>query len=88
MPSQAAIPPLLSSYLSSLPSAGSLTLITSVLDVSANWIVLRHILAALKAQPLGSSEQVAEVRIIFISWLRGSGFWGNGAKKLVSPLLL
>lgn len=84
MPSQPAIPPPLSNQFPFLPPAGSLTLITSVLGASANWIVQRHILAALKPQPLASVKEGADVKIMLISWLRGSELWGEALKKLVS----
>ncbi|KAL8654769.1 MAG: hypothetical protein Q9210_001302 [Variospora velana] len=82
MPSQPAIPPALSNQFPCLPPAGSLTLITSVLGASANWIVQRHISAALKPQPLASVKEGTDVEIVLISWLRGSEFWGEALKKL------
>ncbi|KAL8781502.1 MAG: hypothetical protein Q9213_005975 [Squamulea squamosa] len=47
MPSQPPIPPLLSTQLRSA-SEGSLSLVTSVLGASANWVILRQIYAVLK----------------------------------------
>ncbi|EAW09269.1 uncharacterized protein ACLA_034720 [Aspergillus clavatus NRRL 1] len=48
MPSQPAIPPLLSPYVTSLPQS-SLTVLSSVLDATGNWLVLRFLHAALSA---------------------------------------
>lgn len=49
MPSQPAIPALLSPLLQTPPKACSLYLLTSVLSASTNWLVLRFIYAALLA---------------------------------------
>ncbi|RHZ56015.1 uncharacterized protein CDV56_106474 [Aspergillus thermomutatus] len=48
MPSQPALPPLLTPYVSSLPHS-SLTVLSSVLDATGNWLVLRFLYAALSA---------------------------------------
>ncbi|KAH1499793.1 hypothetical protein LV164_002602 [Aspergillus fumigatus] len=48
MPSQPAVPPLLSPYVTSLPPS-SLTVLSSVLDATGNWLVLRFLYAALSA---------------------------------------
>lgn len=82
MPSQPAIPPLLSTHLQSVPPPGSVTLVTSVLGASANWIILRQIYAALKVQSPQSGENQDNV-VILVSWLRGVEFWKDGARKLV-----
>ncbi|KAL8811590.1 MAG: hypothetical protein Q9200_001681 [Gallowayella weberi] len=79
MPSQPPIPPLLSTHLHSTPPRGFLSLVTSVLGASANWIILRHIFAALKHP---SSDQEQATGVVLVSWLRGSDFWRDGAKKL------
>lgn len=84
MPLQPTIPPPLSDHFLSLSPASSLTLITSVLGASGTWIVGRHISAALKPQPLVADEQGTDVAIVLMSWLRGSEFWAEGMKKLVS----
>ncbi|KAL8807386.1 MAG: hypothetical protein Q9182_000725 [Xanthomendoza sp. 2 TL-2023] len=80
MPSQPPIPPLLSTHLHYTPPRGFLSLVTSVLGASANWIVLRHIFAALQHP---SGDQGQDTAVIVVSWLRGSDFWRDGAKKLV-----
>ncbi len=81
MPSQPAIPPLLSNHLQSATSKGSLCLVTSVLGASANWITLRKIYAALKL-PFGQQDGVTAV--VLVSWLHGLDVWKDGAKRLVS----
>ncbi|MCJ1463266.1 hypothetical protein MMC07_001872 [Pseudocyphellaria aurata] len=80
MPSQPTIPPLLSTLLSPLPPAGSLTLLTSVLSTSTNWLVLRIIHAALK--PPDSHRKDLEVSVVLVSWLRGWDTWCEGARRL------
>ena len=83
MPPQPTIPPLLSSHLSSPTSAGSLKLVTSVLGASANWIILRHVQAALKPQLPIPSDNEGNTAIVFVSWLRGLDFWKDGTRRLV-----
>ncbi|KAL8839056.1 MAG: hypothetical protein Q9170_001892 [Blastenia crenularia] len=82
MPSHATIPPPLSNYMTSLPPQGSLTLITSVLGASANWIILRHIWAALNNERLAPNESRLDAKVVFVSWLRGFDFWKDGARRL------
>lgn len=86
MPSQPLIPPLLVPLLSSLPPQGSLTLITSVLAASTNWLVLRFLYAALKDRGLKDEGEVAgeEARVVLVSWLRGWELWREGEMRLVS----
>ncbi|GFF27256.1 hypothetical protein IFM46972_02022 [Aspergillus udagawae] len=48
MPSQLAVPPLLTPYVTSLPQS-SLTVLSSVLNATGNWLVLRFLYAALSA---------------------------------------
>ncbi|KAL8982410.1 MAG: hypothetical protein Q9205_003070 [Flavoplaca limonia] len=79
MPSQPAIPPALSNLLRLSLSKGSLSLLTSNLGVSANWIILRQIYTALKPRP----DQRHEVNaVILVSWLRGLDIWKDGARRL------
>ncbi|KAL9600627.1 MAG: hypothetical protein Q9219_003060 [cf. Caloplaca sp. 3 TL-2023] len=82
MPSQPAIPPLLSSHLPTLPPQGSLTLITSVLRASANWIILRQLWVADKAGSSASNEDATNVKVVLVSWLRGLDFWRDSARRL------
>ncbi|KAL8659671.1 MAG: hypothetical protein Q9226_000296 [Calogaya cf. arnoldii] len=79
MPSQPAIPPPLSSHLQPALFKGSLSLVTSVLGASANWIILRQIYAALKVT---SGHQEESTAVILLSWLRGLDVWRDGARRL------
>ncbi|KAL8772011.1 MAG: hypothetical protein Q9209_002676 [Squamulea sp. 1 TL-2023] len=78
MPSQPPIPPILLTHLQS-PSKGSLSLVTSVLGASANWVILRQIYAALKP-PFG--HQAEATAVVLVSWLRGLDVWKDGARRL------
>lgn len=92
MPSQPSLPPLLIPYLP-LPSS-SLTLLTSTLGASSNWLVLRFLHAALSpphsfsdtlsptTNPVPTLSESPKTNIILISWLRDFSFWKDGAKKL------
>lgn len=57
--------------------------LTSVLNASTNWILLRHVYSALKSHASPSTELVGGTAVLFISWLHGSDFWRDGARKLV-----
>lgn len=82
MPSHPPIPPLLSQYISHIPSS-SLTLLTSTLAATTNWLVLRFIHAALKPAALDEPDHVsADTKVILVSWLRNGNFWKDGGKKL------
>lgn len=83
MPSQPPIPPLLSSYLA-LPQESSLSLLTSVLGASSNWLVLRFLYSALTPHKAAETNDVSEneTKVVFISWLRDWSFWKEGAKRL------
>ena len=84
MPSQRTIAPLLVPHLSSVPPAGSLTLVTSVLGASASWLILRYMYAVLHSwSPIDSAVGKGPV-IVVISWLRESDNWKDGGKRLVS----
>lgn len=72
------IPPLLESYLS-LPSEASLTLLTSILGASSNWLVLRYLYSHLRG-PEGNED----VGVVFVSFMRDGAFWREGCGKLVS----
>ncbi|KAL8643110.1 MAG: hypothetical protein Q9228_000290 [Teloschistes exilis] len=56
--------------------------LTSVLNASTNWILLRHVYSALKSHSSPSTELVGGTAVLFISWLHGSDFWRDGARKL------
>lgn len=82
MPSHPPIPILLSQYISHLPSS-SLSLLTSTLAATTNWLVLRFIHAALKPVSRDEPDHVpADTKVILVSWLRDGNFWKDGGKKL------
>ena len=90
MPLQPPIPPLLSPNLSNLPYT-SLTLLTSTLGATTNWLVLRFICAALKSSGYGIAydtpstlEKQYGQRIVLVSWLRDGTWWKESGRKLVS----
>lgn len=97
MPTQPAIPPLLVPYVSP-PPRSSLTLVTSVLGATGNWLILRFLFSALSAGRAGGPRSnVAEgadglggdfnernVKVVLVSFLRGWEFWRAEAKRLVS----
>lgn len=98
MPSQPPIPHLLTPYVT--PPRSSLSLVTSVLSATGNWLVLRILFAALGtgrngATPgigLQSGDGVGEFggsrkKVVLLSFLRGWDFWKSEAKRLVSTLL-
>ena len=72
------IPSLLEPYLA-LPSEASLTLLTSVLGASSNWLVLRCLYSYLR-----SSEGNEDVGVVLVSFMRDGAFWREGCGKLVS----
>ncbi|KAJ5639516.1 uncharacterized protein N7484_007378 [Penicillium longicatenatum] len=88
MPSQPPLPPLLTSYLSSQPEA-SLTLISSILGATSNWLVLRYLYSALitsnssnASLGLEESHDGAKKKVVLVSFLRGWEFWRAEAKRL------
>lgn len=91
MPSQPPIPPLLSPYLSnSAHSPQSLTLITSVLAATSNWLALRYLHSVLSiSHPSHSSDEHdgehtgKAKRIVLVSFLRDWSFWKAEGKRLV-----
>lgn len=95
MPSQPAIPALLSPLLQTPPKACSLSLLTSVLSTSTNWLVLRFIYGALAEGEKSlnnnnsnndddddGTKTTGEFRVLIISWLRGLELWREMGKKL------
>ncbi len=91
MPTQPPIPPLLQPYLSTHQS--SLTLLTSTLGTSTNWLLLRFIYKVLRSQTSRSSHDSDKTgppqqngpprsTIVLVSWLRDATFWNDGARKL------
>ena len=90
MPSQPPIPPLLSPNLSPPPYT-SLTLLTSTLGATINWLVLRFIYSALKSKGHGIGHDIYRIqrgfhnpRIVLVSWLRDGSWWRESGRKLVS----
>lgn len=82
MPSHPAIPPLLSPYISNFPTP-SLTLLTSTVGATANWLVLRILHVALLPASSGSDDGGSlQTRVILVSWLRDTSFWKDGGRKL------
>ena len=83
MPSQPPIPPLIANSLVPLPES-SLTLLTSVLGATSNWLVLRFLYAALNPPKDADGQSLSEngSKVILISWLRDLSFWKEGAKRL------
>ena len=77
------IPHLLTPYLSLPRDSGSLTLLTSVLGASTNWLILRYLQSYLRPSPSTSPGDEPEIRVLLISFLRDAGFWREGARKLV-----
>lgn len=92
MPSQPPIPPLLSPNFSNLPYT-SLTLLTSTLGATTNWLILRFMCAALKSGGYGTGHDIPSTqgepyaqRIVLVSWLRDGTWWRESGRKLVSMI--
>ena len=90
MPTQPPLPPLLTPYVSSLPQS-SLTLVSSVLGATGNWLLLRYLYAALSASSSANVNIGADGldngkkrKVVLVSFLRGWEFWRSEAKRLVS----
>ena len=83
MPSQPPIPPLLSNHFA-LPPESSLTLLTSVLGATSNWLVVRFLYAALASRkaPDAILASENEAKVVLVSWLRDWSFWREGTKRL------
>ncbi|KAJ6133339.1 hypothetical protein N7471_008554 [Penicillium samsonianum] len=87
MPSQPPLPPLLASYVSNLPDS-SLTLVSSILGATSNWLVLRFLHAALSAPSpnaaFGSDElqNGLKKKVVLVSFMRSYEFWRTEAKRL------
>jgi hypothetical protein len=92
----AAVHPLLSPYVSPAPQ-GCLTLVTSVLDATSNWLLLRYVHAALNGEELadnlgsfvgsGSQEPQESFKVVFVSILRDFEQWREMGKKMVCKLV-
>ncbi|KAG5664521.1 hypothetical protein KAF25_008255 [Fusarium avenaceum] len=80
MSSTSRIPHLLEPYLA-LPSEGSLSLATSVLGASSNWLVLRHVYSYLRGTADGD-ESAKDTGVVLVSFMRNGAFWREGSTKL------
>lgn len=95
MPTQPPLPPLLTPYVSALPQS-SLTLVSSVLGATGNWLLLRYLYAVLSsssganatfgAGTDGLENDAKKRKVVLVSFLRGWDFWRAEAKRLVSTL--
>lgn len=92
MPSQPPLPPLLTPYLLTQPES-SLTLVSSILGATSNWLVLRFLHAALSTSSTSNSSIGLEdlpdgkkKKVVLVSFLRGWEFWKSEAKRLVSQI--
>jgi elongator complex protein 6 len=89
MPSQPPLPPLLAPYVSALPES-SLTLASSILGATSNWLVLRFLHAALSSPSPNATFGADELqsgtkkKVVLVSFLRSYDFWKTEAKRLVS----
>ncbi|KAI9039170.1 uncharacterized protein KD926_009919 [Aspergillus affinis] len=88
MPTQPPLPHLLAPYVSSLPRS-SLTVLSSVLGATGNWLVLRYLYAALgtssnpeAAFGLQGGDAGKKQKVVLVSFLRGWEFWRSEAKRL------
>ncbi|ODM18479.1 hypothetical protein SI65_06350 [Aspergillus cristatus] len=86
MPTQPPLPPLLTPYVSFLPQS-SLTLLSSVLGATGNWLVLRYLYAALSASTnttFGADglDNGKKRKVVLVSFLRSWDFWRSEAKRL------
>ncbi|KAJ5111124.1 hypothetical protein N7532_001659 [Penicillium argentinense] len=88
MPSQPPLPHLLVPYLSDQTDS-SLTLISSILGATSNWLVLRFLHAALSSSssphmPIGVEDQYdgKKRKVVLVSFMRGWEFWKSEAKRL------
>jgi elongator complex protein 6 len=82
-----ALPALLEPYLR-LPPELSLSIITSVLGASSNWLLERHIVAALKQDRFGheldeirNGTSQADVAVVLVSWMRDWDVWRTELRR-------
>ena len=80
------IPLPLSPYLQ-LPPEASLTLVTSTVNTTANWILLRYLYAVLSEHGRSRSSlngtKHGDVGVVLVSWMRDLAFWRTEARKSV-----
>lgn len=76
--------PLLAPYTSSFPRY-SLTLLTSVLGATGNWLVLRFLNDSLTSREGHEGLEGKEKRkVVLVSFLRGWEFWRGEGRRVVS----
>ena len=88
-------PPLLIPFLTPVPSV-SLTLLTSVLGASTNWLILRLIHASLfppnylesSKGGFGDAREHAKTKVILVSFMRDWEFWKDSARRITGILTL
>jgi hypothetical protein len=80
---------LLTPYLN--PPQYSLTVLTSVIGATSNWLVLRYLYAALAPLPKDAEGGIGSVpqrqKVVLVSFMRGWAFWRAEARRLVSILV-
>ncbi|KAJ5780476.1 hypothetical protein N7457_005636 [Penicillium paradoxum] len=87
MPSQPPLPPLLAPYVSTLPDS-SLTLVSSILGATSNWLILRFLHAALSSSSPNSAfgldglQNGTKKKVVLVSFMRSYEFWRTEAKRL------
>jgi len=77
MPPADKIPPLLRPYLS--PPAQSVVLLTSVVNATASWLLLRFVAANLATRRDGTASHTT---VVLLSFLADWDFWRDGARRL------
>ena len=84
MASGGRLPHLLRSNLS-LPPSKSLVVLTSVINASTNWLLLRFLLCLdINAAANQASGTTFASKIVLVSFLRDWEFWRDGARRIVS----
>ncbi|KAF2105011.1 hypothetical protein NA57DRAFT_51795 [Rhizodiscina lignyota] len=84
MSAEKALPPLLTQYLR-LPPEVSLSLVTSVLGASANWVLERYLIAALAGPSRHGEETEAgageDTRVVLVSWMSNWDSWRTEIRR-------
>ena len=85
------VPPLLEPYIN--PTPDGLTVLTGVLGAGTNWLVVRHICAALGHKSVDySNDRLSDARgidaagneeyaIVLVSWMRDWEFWRQECRR-------
>ena len=61
-----------------------LTLLTSVLGASTNWLVLRYLQSLFGKSSSRDEDGNEETSVLLVSFMRDSAFWREGSRKMVS----